>query len=55
MYTDRHATANLNKDGYSPEMTLVAIPVGAGQLLSFEGEINPWMNSCPGNFPAVVL
>jgi hypothetical protein len=55
MHSDRHATANLNKDGYSPEMTLVAIPVGAGQLLSFEGEINPWMNSCPGNFPAVVL
>jgi hypothetical protein len=55
MHSDRHATANLNKDGYSPEMTLVAIPVGAGQLLSFEGEINPWMASCPGNFANVAL
>jgi hypothetical protein len=55
MHSDKHATGNLNKDGYSPEMTIVAIPVGAGQKGSFEGEINPWMNSCPGNFPAVVL
>lgn len=54
-HSDRHATANLNKEGYSPEMTLVAIPVGAAQVLSFEGEANPWMNSAPGNFPAVVL
>lgn len=54
-HSDRHATANLNKDGLSPEMTLVAIPVGAGQQAAFEGELNPWMNSCPGNFPAVAL
>ena len=55
MHSDRHATANLNKDGYSPEMTLVAIPVGAGQQAAFEGEINPWMASCPGNFANVAL
>ena len=55
MHSDKHSTANLNKDGYSPEMTLVAMPVGAGQQAAFEGEINPWMNSCPGNFPAVAL
>jgi|TARA_R110001606_G_scaffold158423_2_gene302164 hypothetical protein len=56
MHSDRHATANLNQDGYSPEMTLVAMENGgAGQQLAFEGEINPWLNSCPGNFAAVVL
>lgn len=55
VHSDRHATANLNKDGYSPEMTLVAIPTGAGQKASFQGEINPWMNSTPGNFLAVAV
>ena len=59
MHSDKHATANLNKDGLSPEMTIVAIAsaggAGAGQKLSFENEINPWLNSCPGNFPAVNL
>lgn len=56
MHSDRHATGNLNKDGYSPEMTIVAMENGgAGQQLAFEGEINPWLNSCPGNFAAVVL
>jgi len=56
MHSDRHATGNLNKDGYSPEMTIIAMENGgAGQQLAFEGEINPWMNSCPGNFAAVVL
>ena len=55
MHSDKHATANLNKDGYSPEMTIVAIPVGAGQKGSFEGEINPWMNSLPGSFVALAL
>ena len=54
-HSDRHATANLNKDGFSPEMTIIALPVGAGQVGSFEGEINPWMTSSPGAFPAVVL
>ena len=55
MHSDRHATANLNQDGLSPEMTLVAMPVGVGQQLSFENEINPWMASLPGNFPNVNL
>jgi len=55
MHSDRHATANLNKDGFSPEMTIVAIPVGAAQQVAFENEINPWMASLPGNFAAVVL
>ena len=54
-HSDRHATANLNKDGLSPEMTLVAMPVGAGDQLAFEGEINPWMASTPGNFANVAL
>ena len=55
-YSDKHATGNLNKDGYSPEMTLVAIPNGgAGQQLAFENEINPWMNSTAGNFLALAL
>ena len=55
MHSDRHATANLNKDGYSPEMTLVAMPVAAGQQAAFEAELNPWMASCPGNFANVAL
>jgi len=55
MHSDRHATANLNQDGLSPEMTLVAMPVGVGQQLAFENEINPWMASLPGNFPNVNL
>ena len=55
MQSDRHATANLNKDGYSPEMTLVAMPVAAGQQAAFEAELNPWMASCPGNFANVAL
>tara|TARA_R110002012_G_scaffold37023_4_gene104115 strand:- start:11862 stop:12860 length:999 start_codon:yes stop_codon:yes gene_type:complete len=55
MHSDRHATANLNKDGLSPEMTLVAMPVAAGQQAAFEGEINPWMASLPGNFANVAL
>jgi len=55
-HSDRHSTANLNKDGYSPEMTLVAMDDGgAGQQLAFEGEINPWMTSTPGNFANVIL
>ena len=54
-HSDRHATANLNKDGLSPEMTIVAIPDGAADQGNFEAEINPWMNSLAGNFPAVVL
>ena len=54
-HSDKHATANLNKDGYSPEMTLVAMPVGAGQQASFENELNPWMNSTSGSFLAVNL
>mgnify|MGYP003146810572 CR=1 FL=1 len=55
-HSDRHSTANLNKDGYSPEMTLVAMADGgAGQQLAFEGEINPWMTSTPGNFANVIL
>ena len=55
MHSDRHATANLNKDGLSPEMTLVAMPVAAGDQGNFEAEINPWMASCPGNFANVAL
>ena len=54
-HSDRHATANLNKDGLSPEMTLVAIPVGAAQKVSFQAELNPWMASLPGNFANVAL
>ncbi len=54
-HSDRHATANLNKDGLSPEMTLVAMPVAAGDQAAFEAEINPWMASCPGNFANVAL
>ena len=55
MHSDKHSTSNLNKDGYSPEMTIVAIPNGAGQQAAFEGEINPWMNSLPGSFLALAL
>lgn len=54
-HSDRHATANLNKDGLSPEMTLVAIPTGAAQKANFEAEVNPWMGSTPGNFADVNL
>jgi hypothetical protein len=55
-YYDKHATANLNKEGLSPEMTLVAMPNGgAGQQLALENEMNPWMASCPGNFAALAL
>ena len=55
-HSDRHATANLNKDGLSPEMTIIAMENGgAGQQLAFEGELNPWMASCPGNFANVAL
>ena len=55
MHSDKHSTSNLNQDGYSPEMTIVAIPNGAGQQGAFEGEINPWMNSLPGSFLALAL
>ena len=56
MHSDRHATANLNKDGLSPEMTIVAMHTGgAGQQVAFENEINPWMNSLGGSFLAVNL
>tara|TARA_R110000824_G_scaffold298933_5_gene487091 strand:- start:1156 stop:2172 length:1017 start_codon:yes stop_codon:yes gene_type:complete len=59
MHSDQHATANLNKDGWSPEMTIVAIDaqggVGNGQKATFEGLINPWMNSLSGSFLAVNL
>ena len=59
MHSDRHATSNLNKDGWSPEMTIVAMAsaggVGAGQKASFEAEINPWMASLPGNFANIAV
>ena len=55
-YTDVHASANLNKDIASPEMTILAIENGgAGQQLAIEGQLNPWLNSCPGSFGAVIL
>tara|TARA_Y100001938_G_scaffold143552_1_gene216476 strand:- start:6607 stop:7587 length:981 start_codon:yes stop_codon:yes gene_type:complete len=54
-HSDRHATANLNKDGLSPEMTLVAIPTGAAQKTNFQNEANPWFASCPGAFAALAL
>jgi len=54
-HSDRHATANLNKDGLSPEMTLVAIPTGAAQKANFQNEANPWFASCPGAFAALAL
>lgn len=56
MHSDRHATANLNKDGLSPEMTIVALRnTQASQQQNFEAELNPWMASCPGNFANVAL
>lgn len=59
MHSDKHATANLNKDGLSPEMTIVAIDcaggAGLGQKAAFEAEINPWMASLPGNFPNIAI
>tara|TARA_R100000406_G_scaffold56402_1_gene38730 strand:- start:303 stop:1289 length:987 start_codon:yes stop_codon:yes gene_type:complete len=56
IYDDVHASANLNKDIASPEMTIVAMATGgAGQQALLENVLNPWFNSCPGSFPAVVL
>ena len=58
VHDDVHASANLNKDIASPEMTLIAINVqgGApGQQAALQNELNPWFNSCAGSFPAVVL
>tara|TARA_R110002012_G_scaffold261340_2_gene443233 strand:+ start:15033 stop:15992 length:960 start_codon:yes stop_codon:yes gene_type:complete len=56
IYNDVHASANLNKDIASPEMTILAIEDGgAGQQAALQNELNPWFNSCAGNFPAVVL
>ena len=56
VYDDVHASANLNKDIASPEMTILAIEDGgAGQQAALQNELNPWFNSCPGSFPAVAL
>lgn len=55
-YSDVHASANLNKDMASPEMTIIAMENGgAGQQALLENVLNPWFNSCSGSFPAVVL
>ena len=54
-HDDLHASANLNKDMKSPEMTLIAMYEAAGQGASLEGELNPWFASCPGAFANVVL
>lgn len=54
VHNDVHASANLNKDISSPEMTLVALEDAGGQVAALKNELNPWFASCPGNFAAVV-
>ena len=34
---------------------IIASPAGDADGAVFEGKINPWLNSCPGSFAAVVL
>ena len=61
-HDDVHASANLNKDIASPEMTIVACNIqggapGGGTWLqvALQNQLNPWFASCPGNFAAVTL
>jgi|9_EtaG_2_1085328.scaffolds.fasta_scaffold00062_17 hypothetical protein len=55
-YTDVHASANLNKDIASPEMTIVAMENGgAGQQALLENVLNGWFASCPGSFAPLAL
>lgn len=56
VHDDLHASANLNKDMKSPEMTLIALnDAGTGMQAALQNELNPWFNSCPGSFVAVAL
>ena len=56
VHDDVHASANLNKDIASPEMTIMALDVGATAIQSaVEEALNPWFASCPGAFATVTL
>ena len=56
LHDDKHASANLNKDMASPEMTIVALNnAGTAMQTALQNELNPWFNSCAGSFSAVVL
>mgnify|MGYP003148578634 CR=1 FL=1 len=56
VYDDVHASANLNKDMASPEMTIIAMATGgAGQQALLENVLNGWFASCPGSFAPLAL
>ena len=56
LHDDKHASANLNKDMASPEMTIVALNnAGTGMQTALQNELNPWFASCPGAFATVTL
>ena len=56
LHDDMHASANLNKDMASPEMTIIALNnAGTAMQTALQNELNPWFNSCSGSFTAVVL
>lgn len=47
-------SGQINGVDNSREIIVAYAAAGAGQL-DFQNKINPWLNSCPGNFAAVVL